>query len=65
MVSIEAGRMTGNSCISIVTVTGQVILNQQVVSPVTMINLAGLPAGLYFVRYSDGDKAEVKKIIKQ
>jgi uncharacterized protein (TIGR02145 family) len=65
MVSVEAGSLTGNSCISIVSVTGQVILNQLLLSPVTMINLNYLRAGVYFIHYSDGDKTEVKKIIKQ
>lgn len=62
---IEVGQSSGDSRISIVNVNGQILKNLQAISPVTTINLASFAEGVYFIRYTDGNRVEVKKFVKQ
>jgi hypothetical protein len=64
-VFVEISKLSDDSYISIVNVNVQVVLNQKIIRPETTINLCDLPGGVYFIRYKDGNKVEVKKIVKQ
>jgi hypothetical protein len=54
-----------NTHISIQNLNGQVLLSQNVVEATTVIDVASLPLGFYFVKVMDGRTVRVGKFVKQ
>ncbi len=61
---IELGRLSGNTSISIYDAEGQQLITKQIGSPRSIINVSSLPAGVYFVRLTNDNTAEVVRFIK-
>jgi hypothetical protein len=59
---------TGNMTVQVVNVSGQMVkayqLSKDGQSSVTSLNIAGLPAGIYFIHIQIGAWIEVKKLMK-
>ena len=51
--------------LSIMNLTGQELISQQVTELKTVIDISGLPSGVYFVRLTGDKTVEVGKIIKE
>ncbi len=51
--------------ISIVNSNGKSVYSRNIGTPSTQINIAQLPAGLYMVRFSDGETVSFKKLVVQ
>jgi photosystem II stability/assembly factor-like uncharacterized protein len=56
---------SGNTCLSIFTVSGEKVLEKQITDTKTQLDISTLPRGVYFVRVRDEKKVEVAKMIKQ
>ncbi len=59
---IETSAIPG--LISILDLSGRLIMNRQVSAPETVIDVSSLPRGLYFVRMQDDTGVRVKKMVK-
>jgi len=59
------GSASSNALVEIVNASGQVVLQQKLANLVQQINIATLPAGVYTLRYTDGQKRETVPFIKQ
>ncbi len=55
----------GFNKISIVDVTGKVVLTKTITSNTENINITSLPKGLYFVQISNANEVQTQKIVKQ
>jgi photosystem II stability/assembly factor-like uncharacterized protein len=64
-ITISSPSITGNTQLSIFTVSGEKVLERQLTDNETQIDISALPRGVYFVRVQDEKWIEVGKIIKQ
>lgn len=58
-------RLEQDSKVSIITLTGQTILEQSMSTGETALDISKLPAGVYFVKATKGNKQSVRKLIKE
>jgi len=54
-----------NTFMTIFNISGRAISSRQITEKQTVVDLAGLPQGVYFVRVTDESKVQVGKIIRQ
>lgn len=62
--TIELNQNSTHAKISICNVNGQLLFSKTLSEQKTEIYMSDLPVGVYFVKYVDENKSEVKKIIK-
>jgi len=62
---ISSSAITGNTLLSIFTVSGEKVIERQLTDTETQIDISALSRGVYFVRVQDEKMVEVGKIIKQ
>jgi hypothetical protein len=66
IVNINLTGYTGKSDVSLFDVNGRIILNRQVSTTNTPLDISALPAGVYMLRIKNGGKeVKMEKIIKQ
>jgi hypothetical protein len=53
------------SSLTIMSITGAVIRSETISAGTTVVNITGMPAGMYVIRISRGDKAEFARVLKQ
>jgi bacillopeptidase F len=61
---IKNGDFSGELSLSILNVTGKILLSQKINSKKTIIDLAEFETGIYFVVFTDGREWAVKRMIK-
>jgi hypothetical protein len=49
----------------IIDAHGKIVMRNNVISPASKINISGMPAGIYFVRFNDGKNVVFKKLLVQ
>ena len=54
-----------NTFMAIYNLSGQQLITRQITEPITVVDVSGLIAGIYFVKVWDDEKVMVGKIIKQ
>lgn len=64
-ITIGTSSYHSNSQISILNMTGQILITRQISEPRTVINISALPNGVYFVRLTNDRTVEVGKFVKQ
>ena len=64
-ITVSKSSITGDIRLSIINITGEKVLETQLIDSETQIDISALPLGVYFVRVQDEKKAEVVKMIKQ
>jgi uncharacterized repeat protein (TIGR01451 family) len=63
--TLEIPYLKGECILSVMNVSGQELIRQQINESKTQINLSSLSAGVFFVKLISGNAVVVKKIIKQ
>jgi len=63
--NIEVSSLAKNSLFSLSSVNGQELLQKQITTAKTQIDISTLPSGIYFIRFISDKTVEVEKIIKQ
>jgi hypothetical protein len=64
-ISIISPALTGNTCLSIFTITGQQVVAKIISGFENQLEISNLPPGVYFVRLQNERLAEVRKFIKE
>lgn len=59
---IEMNQVTDHSVFSIINTEGQVIFMQEIVKPITRIDIGNFPRGIYVAKFENNDFVTVKKI---
>jgi hypothetical protein len=54
-----------NTFITIIDITGKQLISRQITEQQTVVDVSGLPQGIYFVRVTDESKVQVGKFVKQ
>jgi hypothetical protein len=54
-----------NTFLTIFNINGQQLKSRQITEPQTVVDVSGLPQGIYFVRVKDDKTVQVGKIIRQ
>jgi len=54
-----------NTSLTIYNLNGQQLITQPITEPQTMVDVSGLPSGVYFVKVADDEKVMMGKLIKQ
>jgi len=54
-----------NTSLTIYNLNGQQCLTQPISEPQTIVNVSGLPSGIYFVKVQDDEKVMMGKVIKE
>jgi len=54
-----------NTSLTIYNLNGQQLLTQPITEPQTVVDVSGLPKGVYFVKVADDEKVMMGKVIKQ
>ncbi|PCI98697.1 MAG: hypothetical protein COB15_05600 [Flavobacteriales bacterium] len=63
--TVSLDQLDDNSSIIVYSVVGAVIINQQLNSKQTIINLEAYGKGIYFVKITNGDNTITQRIVKQ
>ena len=59
------GKLGQSSKVTIIDVTGKVLINTIISNHTTEINMSALPAGNYILKYTDGNHDEIMKVTKK
>ena len=51
--------------VTIYNLNGQQLITRQITESQTVVDVSGLPSGVYFVKVKDDEKVMVQKVIKQ
>ncbi len=54
-----------NTMISIFNIEGQLLLQQQIMTDVTEINISGFAKGVYIIKLSNNEKSDVSRFVKE
>jgi uncharacterized repeat protein (TIGR01451 family) len=65
LLTLEITSLTGSCLLSVLNLSGQELMQQQINEKTTQIDLSKLPDGVYFVKLISGNTVEVRKIIKE
>lgn len=57
--------ITPAGTLTVINSHGQSVIQVRVTGSQTSIDMSRLPDGLYYIRYSDGEKTEIRKVLKQ
>lgn len=60
-----AGSIPANARVQLTDITGKLLQTTAVTGSITEINMSRFSAGIYFVKYTDGEENQVIKIVKQ
>ena len=63
-INIENSQL-GESLLSVYNINGQKLLNQQIGSGKTQIDMSGFAKGVYTVKLLNNNKVEIRKIVKE
>jgi hypothetical protein len=64
-ITISVQDLSGNTQLSIFTVSGKKVMEKQIQEFETQLDISALPRGVYFVRVQDEEIVEVGKIVKE
>jgi len=64
-ISIELAGKIENADLSVMNLTGRVVLTRQITGTKTQLDISSLPGGVYFVRLTGDKTVQVGKFIKQ
>lgn len=65
VIKVNLERFEGDTSIKLMSVSGQVILNQTVTKLSTKLDAKNLASGVYFVKVTSGDKEALIKVVKE
>jgi len=54
-----------NTSLTIYNLNGQQLITQTITEPQTVVDISGLPSGIYFVKVQDDEKVMMGKVVKQ
>ena len=54
-----------NTFMTLYSVNGKLLIERQITEPTTVIDVSGLPQGIYFVKVTDDWTVQVAKFVKQ
>ena len=63
--TVETPQLVKPSFIQLINVNGTILLRQQITEKKTSLDIGNLPAGVYFLKFQNGNSVEVKKLIKE
>ena len=64
-ITIEIPEMIGNADLSVMNLSGRVVLSRPITGNKTQIDISTLPAGVYFVRVTGDKTVQMGKFVKQ